>query len=84
MSKWLENWAELLRCPIDRSRLQIATVAHWVPTTPKFVQQQASAAQKNPAGYAAGLVSGHQDMTYQPDPLSWNPGALFGRPANIC
>lgn len=66
-------WVGLLLPPTPDGHREIATVAHWVPTTPKFVQQQANAAKGDPANYALGLVSGHQDMTYQLDPLTGKP-----------
>lgn len=66
-------WVGLLLPPTPEGHREIATVAHWVPTTPKFAQQQATAVANNPAAYGPGLVSGHQDMTYQLDPLTHQP-----------
>ena len=65
-------WVGLLLPPTPTGR-EIVTVAHWVPTTPKFAQQQAAAIASNPAGYPLSLVSGHQDMTYELDPLTNTP-----------
>lgn len=83
--------------PVGSTR-EIVQVARWMPTTPKFVQQQGDVA----TGYVEGcdhvssptcianvalhLVSGHQDMTWQKDPLTgvdmlsvsfWNLGLRF-------
>jgi hypothetical protein len=66
-------WVGLLLPPTPTGQREIQTVAHWVPTTPKFVQQQAGAVQSDPRGYGPSLVSGHQDMTYQLDPLTGKP-----------
>ncbi len=52
---------------------EVVQVARFVPTTTKFVQQQAAGIQANPVGWATGQVSGHQDMTYQLDPLTGKP-----------
>jgi hypothetical protein len=66
-------WVGLLLPPTPTGQREVQTVAHWVPTTPKFAQQQAGAVQSDPAGYPLSLVSGHQDMTYQLDPLTGKP-----------
>ena len=66
-------WVGQLLDPTPTGQREIVTIAHWVPTTPKFAQQQAAAIQANGADYVTGLVSGHQDMTYQPDPLDGTP-----------
>ncbi len=65
---------------------EIVQVARWMPTTAKFVQQQGNMVQgridqcgvppANPAclaGIATHFVSGHQDMTFQEDPLTGTP-----------
>lgn len=65
-------WIGRLLPPTPAGR-EIATVARWIPTTPKFVQQQANAIQNDPVNYGPSLVSGHQDMTYQLDPLDGTP-----------
>ncbi len=66
---------------------EIVQVARWVPATSKFVQQQGNVVQgriaqcgvpspSNPAclaGIATHFVSGHQDMTFQEDPLTGTP-----------
>ncbi len=65
---------------------EIVTVARWVPNHPKFVEQQVAALQNDPVGYPFKHVSGHQDMTFQEDPLTgtpmltvsfWNLGTRF-------
>lgn len=66
-------WVGLLLPPTPTGQREVVTVAHWVPTTPKFVSQQVAAIQANPASYPLSLVSGHQDMTYQLDPLTEKP-----------
>jgi hypothetical protein len=66
-------WVGLLLPPTPAGVREVQTVARWVPTTPKFVQQQAAAAQSEGASYPLSLVSGHQDMTYQVDPLTGAP-----------
>ncbi len=60
---------------------EVVQVARWMPTTPKFVQQQGNAASGYVTDCAAGntgacasaalhFFSGHQDMTHQVDPLT--------------
>lgn len=60
---------------------EIVQVTRWMPTTPKFVQQQGNVASGYIADCAGGdtgacaaaathFVSGHQDMTHQKDPLT--------------
>jgi hypothetical protein len=66
-------WVGLLLPPTPTGQREIATVAHWVPTTPKFVSQQLASIQSDPAGYGPSLVSGHQDMTYELDPITGTP-----------
>lgn len=53
---------------------QIVTVARWVPNSPGYVQSEAGHLQEDPQGFPFRYVlSGHQDMTYQPDPITGNP-----------
>lgn len=53
---------------------QIVTVARWVPNSPGYVQNEVDGLQTDPEGTAMRYVlSGHQDMTYQPDPLTGAP-----------
>ncbi len=60
--------------PVDPTgHRAVAQVARFVPTTSKFVQQQTAKVQADPAKWAADQVSGHQDMTYQLDPLTKKP-----------
>ncbi len=70
---------------------EVVQVARWMPTTPKFVQQQTDVlvdriSAADPLGVALHFFSGHQDMTYQLDPLTdtpmlsvsfWNLGLRF-------
>ncbi len=57
---------------------EVVQVARWVPATPKFVQQQGTAVtgyvnNGDPVGAGTHFVSGHQDMTFQEDPLTGTP-----------
>lgn len=90
----------LILPPVDTpagSVREIVQVARWMPHTPKFAQQQVAAleayvSQCSPddptclAAAATHFVSGHQDMTWQKDPLDgrdvlsvsfWNLGLRF-------
>jgi hypothetical protein len=66
-------WIGLLLPPTPTGQREVVQVGRWVPTTPKFVDQQLNSLQNNPVGYGPSLVSGHQDMTFQPDPLTGAP-----------
>jgi len=66
-------WVGLLLPPTPTGQREIMTVAHWVPTTTKFAQQQVAAIEKDPGAYPLSLVSGHQDMTYELDPITQKP-----------
>ncbi len=64
----------MLLDPVGPAR-EVVQVARWMPTSEKFVAQQGAvieeqAAEGDPAGAALHFVSGHQDMTYQLDPLT--------------
>ena len=53
---------------------QIVTIARWVPNSQGYVEHEAEGLTTDPAGTAGRYVlSGHQDMTYQPDPLTGAP-----------
>ena len=53
---------------------QIVTVARWVPNSPGYVQSEAGHLQEDPQGFPFRYaLSGHQDMTYQPDPITGTP-----------
>ncbi|MEK6985793.1 MAG: hypothetical protein AABX89_05380 [Candidatus Thermoplasmatota archaeon] len=52
---------------------EVVQVARFVPTTEKFVNQQVARFQEDQVGWAADQVSGHQDMTYQLDPITLAP-----------
>lgn len=65
---------------------EVLTVARWTPATTKYVGQEVNLLQENPSGWPTHFVSGHQDMTYQEDPLTgtpmlmvsfWNLGVRF-------
>ena len=64
----------LILPPAGGSR-EIATVARWVPNSPGYVQREASLLLGgDPQAFANRyVISGHQDMTYQPDPLTGAP-----------
>ncbi|HUR62645.1 MAG TPA: hypothetical protein VM286_09815 [Candidatus Thermoplasmatota archaeon] len=63
----------LLLPPTATGHREVVQVARFVPSTPKFVQQQVGNVQANPVGAAVAHVSGHQDMTYQLDPITKKP-----------
>ena len=53
---------------------EIVTVARWIPNSPGYVQSEIEHATTDPQGFPFRYVlSGHQDMTYQPDPLTGAP-----------
>ncbi|MEA3166630.1 MAG: hypothetical protein QOJ26_1502 [Thermoplasmata archaeon] len=54
---------------------EIQTVARWVPNSPGYAQSEAGhLVDDGPQAFANRYVlSGHQDMTYQPDPLTGAP-----------
>lgn len=66
----------LLAPPTPDGHREAVTVGRFMPSTPKFVQQQAAALTKDPAAYAqaqaANLIS-HDDMTYHLDPITNTP-----------
>jgi hypothetical protein len=69
-------WIGLL-LPEANGVREVVTVGRWVPNSLAFVDQQVDEATAgDPAGYATGHASnliGHQDMTYQEDPLTGAP-----------
>jgi len=83
----------LLLPPVDTAAgpvREVAQVARWVPDTPEFVQAEANnilfRLQNQDPSAITHLVSGHQDMTFQEDPLTgqaiitvsfWNLGLHF-------
>jgi hypothetical protein len=53
---------------------EIATVGRWVPNSAGYVQSEANHLIDDPTGFPNRYVlSGHQDMTYQLDPLTNKP-----------
>lgn len=53
---------------------EIVTVARWVPNSPGYAESEAEHLAEDPQGFPGRYVlSGHQDMTYQPDPLTGAP-----------
>jgi hypothetical protein len=53
---------------------EIVTVARWVPNSAGYVQSEADHLATDPAAFPGRYVlSGHQDMTYQLDPLNGKP-----------
>jgi hypothetical protein len=53
---------------------EIVTVARWVPNSAGYVQSEVGHATTNPTGFPFRyVISGHQDMTFQRDPLTGNP-----------
>ncbi len=53
---------------------QVVTVARWVPNSAGYVESEAGHAQEDPQGFPFRYaLSGHQDMTYQPDPITGAP-----------
>lgn len=81
------NEAEYLFCaPLDNAvyvglilpatgpSREIVTVARWVPNSPGYVESEAGHLQEDPQGFPGRyVISGHQDMTFQPDPLTGAP-----------
>ncbi|HUR64538.1 MAG TPA: hypothetical protein VM241_08670 [Candidatus Thermoplasmatota archaeon] len=63
----------LLLPPTATGHREVVQVARFVPTSAKFAQEQAASATADPVGYPLSQVSGHQDMTYQLDPLTGKP-----------
>ncbi|MHB1260864.1 MAG: LVIVD repeat-containing protein [Thermoplasmatota archaeon] len=53
---------------------EIQTVARWVPNSPGYVESELGHLTDDPQGFPNRyVISGHQDMTYQPDPLTGAP-----------
>ena len=53
---------------------EIQTVARWVPNSVGYVEREAEHLTTDPQEFPSRyVVSGHQDMTYQPDPLTGAP-----------
>ena len=53
---------------------EIQTVARWVPNSPGYVERETEHLTTDPQNFPFRyVVSGHQDMTYQPDPLTGAP-----------
>lgn len=53
---------------------EIATVGRWIPNSPGYVEREIEHATTDPTGFPFRyVISGHQDMTYQPDPLTGAP-----------
>jgi hypothetical protein len=54
---------------------EIQTVARWVPNSPGYVESETGHLMDDGPQAFAGryVISGHQDMTYQPDPLTGAP-----------
>lgn len=52
---------------------EIVTVGRWVPNSAGYVQSEAGHAVADPQDFPFRYVSGHQDMTFQPDPLTGAP-----------
>ncbi|MEK6976175.1 MAG: hypothetical protein AABY18_07520 [Candidatus Thermoplasmatota archaeon] len=63
-----------LLAPAAGPQRQIVTVARWVPNSPGYVQNEVDGLTTDPVATAGRYVlSGHQDMTYQPDPITGAP-----------
>lgn len=63
----------LILPPTDDAR-EIVTVARWVPNSPGYVEREAEHLTTDPQNFPFRYaLSGHQDMTYQPDPLTGAP-----------
>jgi hypothetical protein len=63
----------LLLPPAGGTR-EVATVARWVPNSVGYVEREAEHLTTDPQNFPSRYVlSGHQDMTYQPDPLTGAP-----------
>ena len=81
------NEAEYLFCaPLDNAvyvglilpaagpSREIVTVGRWVPNSQGYAEDEAGHLTGDPAGFPGRyVVSGHQDMTFQPDPLTGAP-----------
>jgi hypothetical protein len=53
---------------------EIQTIARWVPNSPGYVEREAEHLTTDPENFPFRyVISGHQDMTYQPDPLTGAP-----------
>ena len=53
---------------------EVVTVARWVPNSVGYVEREVDHLLEDPQGFPNRyVVSGHQDMTYQPDPLTGAP-----------
>lgn len=53
---------------------EIVTVSRWVPNSVGYVQREVEHLTSDPQGFPNRYVlSGHQDMTFQPDPITGAP-----------
>jgi hypothetical protein len=63
-----------LLLPAVGSAREVVTVARWVPNSVGYAEREVEHLTADPAAFPNRyVVSGHQDMTYQPDPLTGAP-----------